>query len=53
MESHAFNPSTREAETGAIQLGGERNIKERQEMSGMWSVRYGVFKIHGDRISPV
>ena len=35
--------------TGAIWLGGERNIKgKKQELSGVWSLR-----IHGDRISPV
>ena len=41
MGSQAFNPSTREVETGAIWVGRERNIKgKRQEFRkyGVWGV---------------
>ena len=41
-ESHTFSPSTRKVETGAILLGGGRNIKgKRQELTGVWSLRSG------------
>ena len=47
-ELHTFNPSTREVETGAIWLGGERNIKgKRQELTGVCSLR-----IRGHKCSP-
>ena len=37
MGSHAFDPSTREVETGVIWLGRERNIRqERQELIEIW-----------------
>ena len=40
--AHTFNPSTREVETGAIRLGGERNVTgKRQELTGVWSLRFG------------
>ena len=43
MGSHAFNPSTREVETGVIWLGRERNIRQ-EETGEQCSLRFG-----GDR----
>ena len=45
MGSHAFNPSTREVETGVIWLGGERNIRWK-ETGAQCRLRFG-----GDRCS--
>ena len=45
MGSHAFNPSTREVETGVTWLGRERNIRQ-EETEAHYRLRFG-----GDRCS--